>query len=134
MCGLSVIAEFGERGCAMHEGTSQVLLLFKRGSTRAIQSPHDGFCLQAEDGIRDLTVTGVQTCALPISIFFPGTSSRYSPNTVISSPSGLVRSHRYLPPTRASATRLRVRTLSGPHHSFNCAGSEIGRASCRERV
>src|SRR6266478_6672524 len=30
-----------------------------------------GFCFffffQAEDGIRDLTVTGVQTCALPIS-------------------------------------------------------------------
>src|SRR2546430_8521704 len=25
-----------------------------------------GFCFQAEDGIRDLTVTGVQTCALPI--------------------------------------------------------------------
>src|SRR5256886_10494357 len=24
------------------------------------------FCFQAEDGIRDLTVTGVQTCALPI--------------------------------------------------------------------
>src|SRR2546430_7243567 len=24
------------------------------------------FCVQAEDGIRDLTVTGVQTCALPI--------------------------------------------------------------------
>src|SRR5688572_3802801 len=24
------------------------------------------FCLQAEDGIRVLTVTGVQTCALPI--------------------------------------------------------------------
>src|SRR5205085_4486002 len=32
--------------------------------------PHDIFHLfffQAEDGIRDLTVTGVQTCALPIS-------------------------------------------------------------------
>src|SRR2546427_6249763 len=27
------------------------------------------FFFQAEDGIRDLTVTGVQTCALPI--FFP---------------------------------------------------------------
>src|SRR2546430_3389038 len=26
----------------------------------------DGFFFQAEDGIRDLTVTGVQTCALPI--------------------------------------------------------------------
>src|ERR1035437_5367397 len=24
------------------------------------------FCLQAEDGIRDIGVTGVQTCALPI--------------------------------------------------------------------
>src|SRR5688572_32004729 len=27
-----------------------------------------GFFSQAEDGIRDLTVTGVQTCALPISL------------------------------------------------------------------
>src|SRR2546430_12362436 len=27
---------------------------------------HDLFFFQAEDGIRDLTVTGVQTCALPI--------------------------------------------------------------------
>src|SRR5688572_32627801 len=27
------------------------------------------FFFQAEDGIRDLTVTGVQTCALPISMF-----------------------------------------------------------------
>src|SRR2546430_9008578 len=31
------------------------------------------FFFQAEDGIRDLTVTGVQTCALPIS---PGAISR----------------------------------------------------------
>src|SRR2546430_577624 len=28
------------------------------------------FFFQAEDGIRDLTVTGVQTCALPISSLF----------------------------------------------------------------
>src|SRR5256886_10126501 len=28
----------------------------------------DIFFFQAEDGIRDLTVTGVQTCALPISL------------------------------------------------------------------
>src|SRR2546430_8385552 len=33
------------------------------------------FFFQAEDGIRDLTVTGVQTCALPISRKLPlGTS------------------------------------------------------------
>src|SRR2546427_1522322 len=29
------------------------------------------FFFQAEDGIRDLTVTGVQTCALPISYPLP---------------------------------------------------------------
>src|SRR2546430_7683338 len=30
------------------------------------------FFFQAEDGIRDLTVTGVQTCALPISAVVDG--------------------------------------------------------------
>ena len=40
--GFSVIAEFGERGCAMRAGMRQVLLLFKKGASRAIQSPHDG--------------------------------------------------------------------------------------------
>src|SRR2546427_11265083 len=30
------------------------------------------FFFQAEDGIRDLTVTGVQTCALPISVIGSG--------------------------------------------------------------
>src|SRR2546430_5073869 len=33
------------------------------------------FFFQAEDGIRDLTVTGVQTCALPISTRRPSRSS-----------------------------------------------------------
>src|SRR5256886_11754362 len=32
------------------------------------------FFFQAEDGIRDLTVTGVQTCALPISVTSGGVS------------------------------------------------------------
>src|SRR5256886_13408491 len=34
------------------------------------------FFFQAEDGIRDLTVTGVQTCALPIS-YAPGLEARF---------------------------------------------------------
>src|SRR2546430_7311177 len=34
---------------------------------RIIEGDADLFFFQAEDGIRDLTVTGVQTCALPIS-------------------------------------------------------------------
>ena len=40
--GFRVISEFAERGCAMQAGTHQVLLLFKKGASRAIQSPHDG--------------------------------------------------------------------------------------------
>src|SRR2546430_3549525 len=35
------------------------------------------FFFQAEDGIRDLTVTGVQTCALPISRWRSAGSGRY---------------------------------------------------------
>src|SRR2546430_7005737 len=34
------------------------------------------FFFQAEDGIRDLTVTGVQTCALPISHLGPDPARR----------------------------------------------------------
>src|SRR2546427_3042660 len=34
------------------------------------------FFFQAEDGIRDLTVTGVQTCALPISVTRASARSR----------------------------------------------------------
>src|SRR5258707_12004273 len=34
------------------------------------------FFFQAEDGIRDIGVTGVQTCALPISIFCAGTGAK----------------------------------------------------------
>src|SRR2546427_8286999 len=40
------------------------MLLAKSG---ALASAFVFFFFQAEDGIRDLTVTGVQTCALPIS-------------------------------------------------------------------
>jgi len=40
--GFQVISNFGERGCAMQAGNRQVLLLFKKGGSRAMQSPHDG--------------------------------------------------------------------------------------------
>jgi catechol 2,3-dioxygenase-like lactoylglutathione lyase family enzyme len=40
--GFRVITDFGERGCAMHAGTHQVLLLFKKGASRAMETPHDG--------------------------------------------------------------------------------------------
>jgi catechol 2,3-dioxygenase-like lactoylglutathione lyase family enzyme len=40
--GFRVIRELGGRGCAIQAGAHQVLLLFKKGASRAIQSPHDG--------------------------------------------------------------------------------------------
>ena len=40
--GFRVISSFGERGCAMQAGARQVLLLFKKGASRTMQSPHDG--------------------------------------------------------------------------------------------
>src|SRR5699024_3769391 len=39
------------------------------------------FFFQAEDGIRDRNVTGVQTCALPISLDWPGPVATCSPLT-----------------------------------------------------
>src|SRR2546430_6608921 len=38
------------------------------------------FFFQAEDGIRDLTVTGVQTCALPILRYFTVYGPRQRPD------------------------------------------------------
>ena len=40
--GFRVISDFGERGCAVEPGNRQVLLLFKKGGSRAITAPHDG--------------------------------------------------------------------------------------------
>jgi catechol 2,3-dioxygenase-like lactoylglutathione lyase family enzyme len=54
--GFRVISDFGERGCAMKAGNRQVLLLFKKGASRNITSPHDGdgelhlaFAIHADD-------------------------------------------------------------------------------------
>src|SRR4051794_41880321 len=70
------------------------------------------FFFQAEDGIRDGRVTGVQTCALPIS-------SREACRAVQADSCGSRR------PARRSERRRRA--AAG-------AAREIGRASCRERV
>jgi catechol 2,3-dioxygenase-like lactoylglutathione lyase family enzyme len=40
--GFTVISDFGERGCAIEAGNRQVLLLFRKGGSRAIPTPHDG--------------------------------------------------------------------------------------------
>ena len=40
--GFAVMADFGERGCALNSGAGRVLLLFKKGASLGIQSSHDG--------------------------------------------------------------------------------------------
>src|SRR2546430_4181745 len=86
------------------------------------------FFFQAEDGIRDLTVTGVQTCALPIlaSIFivvvFP---APFGPRRPKISPGSTTRS---IPSTARKRSRLSCSRRS------RCQIVQIGRASCRERV
>src|SRR2546422_4557192 len=52
------------------------------------------FFFQAEDGIRDVAVTGVQTCALPISL----RDLRYVEVTVLHPDDGAYREHHALLP------------------------------------
>jgi catechol 2,3-dioxygenase-like lactoylglutathione lyase family enzyme len=40
--GFRVISDFGERGCAMQASHRQLLLLFKKGGSREMQSPYVG--------------------------------------------------------------------------------------------
>src|SRR3712207_1569855 len=81
------------------------------------------FFFQAEDGIRDIGVTGVQTCALPISN--TSESSAYTPNFTRSGRRG----HGYFVQA-SSVARVRLRPPGSPV----ARSTKIGRASCRERV
>src|SRR5256885_6243394 len=88
------------------------------------------FFFQAEDGIRDYKVTGVQTCALPICF-----QSRARPAPTLSGVASLLgREHR----APFSESRLLLahqdRWSQGRTHQVFLAATEIGRASCRERV
>src|SRR5688500_20334184 len=67
------------------------------------------FVIQAEDGIRDYKVTGVQTCALPICL---------DVFEVLLGRIGVVEAQVAAPAELAREAEIR----------------EIGRASCRERV
>src|SRR2546430_2884321 len=85
------------------------------------------FFFQAEDGIRDLTVTGVQTCALPI---FTGTHQGVTGCLACHGPS--TGPFAGPPP---SNTMTIVGWPGSSHFPIGTADcNEIGRASCRERV
>src|SRR5207249_8024354 len=93
------------------------------------------FLFQAEDGIRDRNVTGVQTCALPISLAerhgrdwrsWPAGYRRHdSPDvqTFVTENARRVRFHAWLQWLIDGQLAAAAREIA----------IEIGRASCRER-
>src|SRR2546422_7920653 len=99
------------------------------------------FFFQAEDGIRDVAVTGVQTCALPISAFPEGTHIRIHPLLDWTE----INIWEYIRAENIPIIDLyfdkgdgtRYRSLGCAPCTFpikSTAKTEIGRASCRERV
>src|SRR5256884_4363972 len=85
------------------------------------------FFFQAEDGIRDVAVTGVQTCALPIFKQGPQSESfsreelkKYFERNVARLKQAAQKKQQAQPNLAAVLGEI--------------AKSEIGRASCRERV
>src|SRR2546429_2334192 len=88
------------------------------------------FFFQAEDGIRDVAVTGVQTCALPIYIGKGSVSFSRAPMlSPLASPCcGRWPACRHSKEDVASA---RCELRPAPQRSL---AFKIGRASCRERV
>src|SRR5256885_3730232 len=87
------------------------------------------FFFQAEDGIRDYKVTGVQTCALPI--FDTELGGKMEPRA--SRPAARLQAIRTL-----SAAGVPVGVMVAPVipglTDHEMPSIQIGRASCRERV
>src|SRR5690606_40003098 len=91
---------------------------------------------QAEDGIRDFHVTGVQTCALPICKEDITLARNYFP---VGARSTIAQNETFLIVDESKIENLPTETVT---RSFNEDGTpaeraglciQIGRASCRER-
>src|SRR2546429_1226664 len=87
------------------------------------------FFFQAEDGIRDVAVTGVQTCALPISGLV--VQPRQHPWRLCVILLG-ERRNKKMEPTAPLAGHIESRGSEWGY--MQREQNEIGRASCRERV
>src|SRR5438046_10739377 len=97
------------------------------------------FFFQAEDGIRDWSVTGVQTCALPILKAakprarttepmgtYDGTGVALARTSDTSQPTAMP----IMPPTSVSVAA----STRNCHRISRRVAPKIGRASCRERA
>src|SRR5256886_11559912 len=86
---------------------------------------------QAEDGIRDLTVTGVQTCALPIWLV---ERSRDPDRGYPGGRAGAACALALQPGQRHHYGEVLGRRRSADGDRRVPGAGQIGRASCRERV
>src|SRR5699024_11743868 len=86
------------------------------------------FC-QAEDGIRDRNVTGVQTCALPICLLIVA-------RVVQGLGAGglMILSQAAIADVVPARERGRYMGAMGAVFAVSSVAGQIGRASCRERV
>src|SRR5690606_40326728 len=92
----------------------------------------------AEDGIRDFHVTGVQTCALPISLVCSASGEEGSVAGAKLEMEGRLRSRAGAavpPPNSCALTKAgkAVKTAAPSSTTKRRATPQIGRASCRER-
>src|SRR5206468_6792022 len=94
------------------------------------------FFFQAEDGIRDLIVTGVQTCALPISR--PGRRARQVGGFQVADSEIRDKALQFVEALggaeNISEMEGCITRLRGTLVDASKVDVEIGRASCRERV
>src|SRR5205807_8815175 len=93
------------------------------------EQERDVFFFQAEDGIRDYKVTGVQTCALPISVLGTPTVTELFGSVELGA--GLMVSFSLVSACRTPGLNCTVVFGVTAIEPFN---GKIGRASCRERV
>src|SRR5206468_9428140 len=94
----------------------------------------------AEDGIRDLIVTGVQTCALPISRlanaheFIAALPAGYATDIQEGGVNLSVGQRQLICIARAVLADPHILILDEATASVDTLTEQIGRASCRERV
>src|SRR5205807_5676256 len=93
---------------------------------------------QAEDGIRDYKVTGVQTCALPISPSSLANPPVVEPSEPASAVARRIAQACFTMSSRHCQARGRrgvpARAGKSTRRVGGMARRQIGRASCRERV
>src|SRR5207248_8369808 len=92
------------------------------------------FFFQAEDGIRDRTVTGVQTCALPIfgrveAAVLVGRGQAVRPAVALRDGADDRAGRRVAEDVVVVVVEVAGHTV----HRHGRGAAEIGRASCRER-